>query len=77
MVNEEEFKEWQVHPVTRAVMEWLQAARAAEQAAWAAGQFTSDTIEKSAMLNAEAIGRISAFQTVLGVDLEDLGAVEG
>lgn len=38
---------------------------------WAAGRFQADTIEKTALLNAEAVGKHSALKDLVEMEYED------
>ena len=67
-IEEKEWKEWLVHPVTQRFREFLQELVAGTQAEWVNGTFTKDTCEATAMLNAEALGRVGAVLAIAEFD---------
>ena len=67
--TEEEFKGWLTDPVTEAVFKHLPRAKVQElQDMWANGNFTMETIEASALKNAEVIGELNAWRTLAALD---------
>ena len=70
MITEQEFKEWKVHPVTKAVINLLEAKLAEGKDAWSKGYFQGETVEKTAILNAMAVGKAQALEGVVELDYE-------
>ena len=53
----ERYANWLEHPVTQQFRQHLSQQLSQLQAQWSSGNFTSDTVEKTALLNANAIGQ--------------------
>lgn len=72
LLSENEFKEWQQHPATKVLIEWLEAKRAEIREQWELGNYTADTCEKTAMLNASALGIAEGYFDVINLDFETI-----
>lgn len=70
--QENEFKEWLLHPTTRRLHEWLRSKQASWKDQWAAGAFTDVHEYATAILNAKAIGNCQMVDSVLNIELSDL-----
>ena len=63
-----QYEEWLGHPTTRALQHFLRAQRQALAEQWLNGSFTAETVEKTAMLTANAVGQGEVL--TLLIDLE-------
>ena len=66
------FNEWLAHPVTVRLRHFLQNQQAALRTQWSSGAFTSESIEKGALLNANAIGQCEVLEQLLNLEPEQL-----
>ena len=71
-VTREEWVEWKLHPVSKAVWEFLINLHKESLESWGSGAYTADTAEATAILNAEALGRVDAIKRLLELDEETL-----
>ena len=65
-----QFAEWLEHPTTRALQRFLRAERQALAERWLDGGFTSDTVEKTAMLTANAVGQGEVLRILIELEPE-------
>lgn len=70
--SQEEFNNWRIHPVTQAVLDYLQSKVTELQLDWVNGAFTGPGPYETLQMNSEAIGRGQAFALLIDLDLADL-----
>ena len=70
--SEEEFKEWLLHPVTRAMREVLERRRESNRCAWEGGSYSDWDSHTHAIINAGAIGECKGMAFVQELDYETL-----
>lgn len=58
----EEIREWQQLRVTRYMLQMIDRAISDTQEAWAAGEFTGETVDRTTQLNSGAIGFIRGME---------------
>ena len=71
MIEEEEFKGWLQHPVTKALRTMMAQRRAKLRAQWEGGSLTHQDYIAAAMNNANAIGKCEAYAEVQELEYED------
>jgi hypothetical protein len=71
MLTKEEWEGWVDHPGTREVRRALRLRLRSGQTEWSSGGFQADTIEKTALLNAEAVGMYRAITGFVEMTFED------
>lgn len=74
-VTEGEFLEWMVHPVTREYLRFLAEWQEGLKGQWAARMFQRESMEESALANAEALSEMSTIQALREVDYEKMREV--
>ena len=70
--TEQEFKDWQDHPATKALHDLLLERRNDLKEQWASGAFTDQSQFGTAILNAKAIGNCEAVELILNLEYEQL-----
>lgn len=68
MIDEALFNEWLQHPVTEEVRRLFGQLRQEQKDSWEAGRFTSERIETTALLQANAIGKCEAYAAMHEMD---------
>ena len=63
--TEAEREEWRAHPQTQAFLAWLQENRETLKESWANGHLTTESLDGTKQVNAEAIGKCQAFDDVM------------
>ena len=71
-LQEEEFKAWLEHPVTKLVKQLLRGKIEFKKEQWAAGLFTDQSQFATAIMNAKAVGSCEAWDEFLAIEYEDL-----
>ena len=71
-MDEARFKAWHAQDDTKEFFKYLQGKRDECTEGWVAGRFTSDTVEGTAMMNAEALGVVSVIDDILNLVAEDV-----
>ena len=71
MINEEEFKGWLTHPVTKELRTVMARKRAKLRDQWEFGSFTHPEYITAAMYNANAIGKCQVYQEIQELDYDD------
>lgn len=61
---------WLSHPVTREVLRALRQRREELKESWARGSFTLESIEASALKNAEKIGEVNQLSDFIEMDYQ-------
>jgi hypothetical protein len=69
-LQEEDFKEWLRQPITQLVMQWHQRLIDDGKEAWASRDFVRGKIEETALVNAEAVGKVQGLGMFLGLSAE-------
>lgn len=75
-LSEDDFQGWMSHPVTRAMRDWLRAGIKATGEDFVAGALTMNDQWQSGMKQAHAIGRCEMAQTILDLELSQLGTYD-
>jgi hypothetical protein len=60
------WREWKSHPQTKAFLALLQQSVQDHQQAWLNNELMADTVEKTALLNAGALGSAQAIEQIVG-----------
>ena len=71
MINEEEFKGWLTHPVTKELRIMMARKRAKLRDQWEGGSFTTGDYVADAMKNVNAIGKCEAYTEVQELEYDD------
>jgi hypothetical protein len=66
-ISQQEFNDWLLNPVTKALKEQLMADRERLKEAWASGSFAADSIR-----DAQVRGQCEAFSQILALGFEDI-----
>ena len=64
-VSEEEFRNWELDPVTVAFKAYLRNKLNGAKSDWVAGKFTHPSAEGTAQINARALGYCEVIQEIL------------
>lgn len=75
-ISEEEWRQWLLSPVTQRYRAFLQELVVESKEAWANGVFTEAGAEATAMLNANALGRVGAILDLLDLQYGDVCEVQ-
>lgn len=71
-LTQERFDDWLQHPTTGALKRFLAEELASLKNQWANGAFTADSVERLALLQANAIGQCEVLQKLLDLDIQQL-----
>ena len=71
-LTQEKYDDWLAHPVTVALNHFLRREAENLRQQWSRGNFTSDTADKTALLNANAIGQAEVVDRLLNLKPEEL-----
>ncbi len=71
MITEEEWKDWKLHPVTKAFYALLAAKRQELKDQWEEGVHSEDTPEKYAFKNIAAMHECKAYALVADIEFTD------
>lgn len=75
-IKPEEWEEWRLNPVTRALFHhFLPRARLSLMEQWAAGQFQDETEERTLVRNTAALGQIECYERLREIQLQDFNEV--
>ena len=66
------FNEWLAHPVTVRFRHLLQEQLEEIKTQWSRGAYTSESLEKSAMLNANMLGQCEVIELLLSLEANQL-----
>lgn len=66
------FNEWLAHPLTVRLRHLLMGQLVDLQSQWSSGTFTAESAEKTAMLNANAVGQCEVIQYLLDLEPNQL-----
>lgn len=66
------FNEWLAHPVTVRLRHLLQDQLQAMRERWSSGSFTADTVEKTALLSANAVGQCEVLSQLIDLEANQL-----
>ncbi len=69
---QERFDDWSQDPTTQALRRFLASELASLKDQWANGAFTADSVERLALLQANAIGQCEVLQRLLDLDSQQL-----
>ena len=69
---QEKYDDWLAHPVTVALNHFLRREAENLRQQWSQGNFTSDTADKTALLNANAIGQAEVLDRILTLKPDEL-----
>jgi hypothetical protein len=67
-----QFNEWLAHPLTVRLRHLLQDQLAELQEQWSSGAFTDGSMEKMALLNANAVGQCEVIRLLLDLEANQL-----
>ena len=70
--TEEEWRDWQDHPATKAFLECFRRRKEFLKEQWAEGQYTDQQHFATAILNARAIGKCEVCDQVVALDYEEM-----
>jgi hypothetical protein len=73
--QEVEFREWQQHPVTIRLFQYLRDRREDLKELWAGGGLSGPTIEETVIRNAAAQGATSILEDILSIENGSLNEV--
>ena len=76
VITPQDKAEWYHHPVTQAFLSNLLDSRQHTMETWAQQCYTSDTTEKTAQVNASALGGVSVLDQVIEL-IVDYKPIEG
>lgn len=68
--TEEEWNQWQEHPVTQALLGVLALWKESVKEQWAAGSFTDMSQFGTAILNAKAIGAVQMIDQIINIEYD-------
>jgi hypothetical protein len=71
-VTEQEFTDWKLHPVTKALMALLDLKRDEMRRAWEGGSYTDYVSETMALINVANIGTCRGYAFVQELEYEQL-----
>lgn len=71
VLTEEEFKEWKMHPGTKALVAVLHKKREELKALWEGGSFTDYSLETTALVNVGNLGTCKGYAFVMDFAYED------
>lgn len=71
-ITEAEWEEWKLHPVTKRFHQFLLYQLAELQKQWVEGNFTSDTSDATAQINARSIGKAQNLVDIIELSSEIL-----
>jgi hypothetical protein len=77
VITEEEFNGWLLHPVTKALNEYLRAQIEREKDVWASKLFEDSDVYKAAKQNAAALGRVDAYAEILHLNFSEMEKPDG
>ena len=66
------FNEWLAHPLTVRLRHLLADQLSELQEQWSNGAFTAESVEKSALLNANAVGQCEVIRLILDLEPNQL-----
>jgi hypothetical protein len=69
-MDSKQFQEWQEHPTTKEVMEFLRQYRLSLMEAWAEGAYSCPTTEATAMKQAEVLAKVQCYQDLASLEFE-------
>jgi hypothetical protein len=72
MVTEEEFKEWLIHPVTKALMQCLGKKREELRQDWEGGAFTDYEKDTTVLVNVGNLGTCKGYAFAMDLTYEQL-----
>ncbi len=67
----ERYEDWLTHPITVELNHFLRSQLEELSRHWRMGNFTSDTVDKTALLNANAIGQCEVLEQILNLKPEE------
>lgn len=67
-----EWADWKQQAQTKEFFFYLRMKRQEIMEAWASGRFTRDNIETTALLNADAMGRLAVVDALLEMEFGDI-----
>lgn len=70
MIEKEAFEEWKRNEITKLYFSALEKYRMTLLEAWAAGDFTSASVEGTAQLNAKALGQADILDRMKELDYD-------
>lgn len=65
MLSKAEIQEWQANKITKDFVDRLQKDMEVIYLSWSSGQYTAETAEGTAQLNASALGQFRALEDVV------------
>lgn len=68
----EQYENWLSHPTTQLFRQALRRQVQLLQDSWADAQFTHESSDATAQLNAKALGKVSAIRDILSLEPEDI-----
>lgn len=71
-MTNEAFIEWKKLDETKEFLEYLGKVRSELLNAWASGHFTAPTLDSTAQLNSEAIGRATQLRELMEITYDDI-----
>ena len=71
-ITEAEWEEWKLHPVTKRFRQFLKGQLEELQQQWVEGNFTSDTSDATAQINARSIGKAQNLVDIIELSSEIL-----
>lgn len=71
-ITEAEWEEWKLHPVTKRFQQFLKEQLEELQQQWVEGNFTSDTSDATAQINARSIGKAQNLVDIIELSSEIL-----
>jgi len=66
------YQEWLQHPVTIRLNRFLEAQRQELLLQWSKGNFTGDSSDKTAQLNANALGQCEVLSVLIDLEFQQL-----
>ena len=70
--QEQEFKDWLLHPVTKRLFQAARERRDSIKEEWASGRLTDPTFDGMLQLNARGIARCQEMEWLLEIEFTDL-----
>lgn len=70
--TEQDFNDWRLHPVTKAVQELLRRWEEELKTRWAHGEFTDVSQYEAAIVNAKRVGQCEIIEHLKQLDYEQL-----
>jgi hypothetical protein len=71
MISQEEIQGWKNHPVTKEYFKMMKQLREELLEQWANSNFTAETSEGTAQLNAKALGKVQLLDELLDFYIEE------